>query len=246
LVPVLISSLQALQLDAVTVPATTMLSRVLNAIPFVFAAGLLLLVAYFVARLVADLITNLLRGAGFDSVLAHIGFTGTPGEGSSTPSGVVGTVIVATVMLFATIEAASLMGFATLAVLLSSFIVFAADVILGLIVFGIGLYLARLVADTIAASGARQANVQSVAARISITALAGAMALRQMGLAEDIVNLAFGLVLGAIALAAAVAFGLGARDSAGRQVERWVAALEAKGSSASAPQAPIVEPPQEG
>lgn len=245
LVPVLISSLQALQLDAVTVPATAMLSRVLNAVPFVFAAGVLLLVAYFVARLVADLITNLLRGAGFDNVLAHIGFTGTPGEGSSTPSGVVGTIIVVTVMLFATVEAAGLMGFEALAALLSGLIVFAADVILGLIVFGVGLYLARLVSETIAASGARQANVQSIAARVSITVLAAAMALRQMGLAEDIVNLAFGLVLGAIALAAAVAFGLGARDAAGRQVEQWVTALEANASHSSAPKAPTAEPPQD-
>ena len=245
LVPVLISSLQALQLDAVTVPATAMLSRVLNAVPFVFAAGVLLLVAYFVARLVADLITNLLRGAGFDNVLAHIGFTGTPGEGSSTPSGVVGTIIVVTVMLFATVEAAGLMGFEALAALLSGLIVFAADVILGLIVFGVGLYLARLVSETIAASGARQANVQSIAARVSITVLAAAMALRQMGLAEDIVNLAFGLVLGAIALAAAVAFGLGARDAAGRQVEQWVTALEANASRSSAPKAPTAEPPQD-
>jgi len=244
LVPVLISALQALALDAVTVPATAMLARVLDAIPFVFAAGLLLIVAYFVARLVADLITNLLRGAGFDNVLAHIGFTGTPGEGSSTPAGVVGTIIVVTVMLFATIEAAGLMGFEALAALLSGFIVFAADVILGLIVFGVGLYLARLVANTIAASGARQANVQSIAARVSITVLAGAMALRQMGLAEDIVNLAFGLVLGAIAVAAALAFGLGARDAASRQVEQWVGALEANASTGSAPPAPEPEPAQ--
>jgi hypothetical protein len=236
LVPVLISSLRALQLDAVTVPATDMLASVLEAIPVLFAAGLLLLVAYFVARLVAELVSNLLRGAGFDNVLAHIGFTGTPEVGNSTPSGVVGTVIVVTVMLFASIEAASLMGFETLAELLSGFTMFAADVILGLILFGIGLWLARLVSETVAASGARQANVQAVAARVSITILAGAMALRQMGLAEDIVNMAFGLVLGAVALAAAVAFGLGARDVAGRQVEQWVASLQS--GSASPEQSP--------
>lgn len=226
LVPVLISSLRALQLDAVTVPATNMLSSVLEAIPVMFAAGLLVFVAYFAARLVSELVTNLLRGAGFDNVLAHIGFSGTPSEGRSTPSGIVGTVIVVTVMLFASIEAAGLMGFDNLAALLSGFLVFAADVILGLIVFGIGLWLARLVADTVAASGAVQATLLASAARVSITVLAGAMALRQMGLAEDIVNMAFGLILGAVALAAAIAFGIGARDVAGRQVEQWVASLE--------------------
>ena len=49
--------------------------------------------------------------------------------------------------------------------------------------------------------------------------------LRQMGLAEDIINLAFGLLLGSIAVATALAFGLGSREIAARHVERWVAAL---------------------
>jgi hypothetical protein len=49
--------------------------------------------------------------------------------------------------------------------------------------------------------------------------------LRQMGLAEDIINLAFGLLLGSIAVATALAFGLGSREIAARHVERWIAAL---------------------
>ena len=47
------------------------------------------------------------------------------------------------------------------------------------------------------------------------------MALRQMGVANEIITLAFGLLLGAIAVAAALAFGLGARDVAGSAVEDW-------------------------
>ncbi|MBN1235254.1 MAG: hypothetical protein JW999_04290 [Methanotrichaceae archaeon] len=52
------------------------------------------------------------------------------------------------------------------------------------------------------------------AARISILAFAGAMALRQMGPANEIINLAFGLLLGAIAVAIALAFGLGGKEIA--------------------------------
>jgi hypothetical protein len=48
------------------------------------------------------------------------------------------------------------------------------------------------------------------------------MALRQMGLADDIVNLAFGLLLGAIAVAAALAFGLGGREIAGQELGLWL------------------------
>jgi hypothetical protein len=52
------------------------------------------------------------------------------------------------------------------------------------------------------------------------------MALQQMGIASDIVNLAFGLLLGAIAVAIALAFGLGSRDVAAGQVREWLASFK--------------------
>ncbi len=48
------------------------------------------------------------------------------------------------------------------------------------------------------------------------------MALRQMGLADEIVNLAFGLTLGALAVAFALAFGLGGREAAGEELKAWI------------------------
>ena len=226
LIPVLISSLQALRLDAITVPASSMLSRILDAIPFVLGAMLLLALAYFVARLVAELVVSLLRGAGFDNVLDHLGISHAPPQGGASPSALAGTIILVTIMLFAAIEAASMLGFVNLAALISGFVVFAGQVIVGLIVFAIGLYLARLAARSIRASGAPQSGILGSAAYAAILVLAGAMALRQMGLAEDIINLAFGLLLGSVAVAAALAFGLGARDIAGQHVEKWIGSLE--------------------
>ena len=52
------------------------------------------------------------------------------------------------------------------------------------------------------------------------------MALRQMGVANEIITLAFGLLLGAIAVAAALAFGIGGRESAGRELAQWVQAAQ--------------------
>ncbi len=49
-----------------------------------------------------------------------------------------------------------------------------------------------------------------------------AMGLRAMGIADDIVNLAFGLTLGAVAIAVALSFGLGGREAAGKQMEHWL------------------------
>ena len=74
---------------------------------------------------------------------------------------------------------------------------------------------------TIAATSATGTPDAATAARASIMVLAGTMALSQMNLASDIINLAFGIVLGAIALALALAFGIGGREVAGRQLEEW-------------------------
>ena len=100
--------------------------------------------------------------------------------------------------------------------------------ILGLIIFGFGLWLANVAAATVQASGAAQAGMLAMVARVSILALASAMALTQMGLADQIVTLAFGLTLAAFALAAALAFGLGGREVAGQQLEEWMKSLRSK------------------
>jgi hypothetical protein len=225
LIPVLIAALNALALEAVTQPASNMLNAILGAFPDIFAAALVLIIAYVVGRVVAGLITNLLTGVGFNSILARLGLGGEPATGERTPSEIVGYLVLVAIMFFAAIEASRLLGFVLLADLVAQFIEFAAQVILGLIIFAVGLYLSDLAAKTVEASKAAQAGMLAIATRISILVLAGAMALRQMGLANEIINLAFGLLLGAVAVAAALAFGLGGRDIAARQLEKWQGAM---------------------
>jgi hypothetical protein len=230
LVPVLIAALNALALEAITQPASNMLDAILGALPAIFAASLVLIIAYVVGRIVAGLITSLLAGVGFNAILARLGLGKEPAEGERTPSDIVGYLVLVTIMFFATIEAARLLGFVLLADLISQFIAFAAQVILGLIIFAVGLYLANLAAKTVEASGTTQAGLLALATRLSILVLAGAMALRQMGLANEIINLAFGLLLGAIAVAAALAFGLGGRETAARHLESWLESVKSEES----------------
>jgi len=222
LIPVLIAALNALALEAITRPATNMLDTILGALPVIFAAGLVVAIAYVVGRVVAGLIINLLTGVGFNTILVRLGLGKRPAEGERTPSEIVGYLVMVAIMLFASIEALRLLGFESVAELVIQFTVFAGQVMLGLIIFGLGLYLANLAARAVRASGAAQAGLLALATRISILVLAGAMALREMGLANEIINLAFGLLLGAIAVAVALAFGLGAREIAARELEGWL------------------------
>ena len=220
LIPVLVAALNALKLDAITRPASNMLDAILAAIPLVFAAGLLLVIAYVVARVVGGLIASLLAGVGFDRVRTLFGVA-EDSPSKSTPSDIAGYLVRVTIVLFASVEASRLLGFAVLADLVAQFLIFAGQVLLGLVIFAVGLYLANLAGRVIDASGSDQAKVLAMAARVSIMVLAGTMALSQMNLASDIINLAFGIVLGAMALALALAFGIGGREVAARQLEEW-------------------------
>jgi hypothetical protein len=230
LIPVLIAALNALALEAITQPASNMLNVILDAIPAIFASILVVVIAYVVGRVVAGLIANLLTGVGFNAILARLGLGKEPAEGERTPSEIVGYLVLVAIMLFAAIEASRLLGFVLLADLVTEFTAFAGQVVLGLIIFAIGLYLANLAARTVRASGAAQAGLLAMATRVSILVLAGAMALRQMGLANEIINLAFGLLLGAIAVAVALAFGLGGREAAAREIEGWRQSIKSERS----------------
>jgi hypothetical protein len=220
LVPALVAALNALEIAAVTAPATEMLNAVMLAIPNVFAAAVILVTAYLVSRLVAKLVTEVLGGTGFDRLPARLGLAEAFEE--SSPSQVVGRVLVFFVMLFATVEAANRLGFHRMADLVTAFIQFGGAVVLGSAMIAVGFWLSTLAHDAILrVYGARSLAVANVA-RFAILGLVIAMGLREMGLAEDIVNLAFGLTLGAIAVAVALSFGLGGREAAGRQMEHWL------------------------
>jgi len=222
LIPVLIASLNKLALEAVTGPASQMLSTILAALPAIFAAFLVIAIAYVVGRIVASLATNFLENVGFDRVWSHLGVKNQTTTKWKTPSQIVGYLVLVAVVLLAVMQALAILGFASVAGLMETFLMFAGNVVVGLVIFGLGLYIAKLVANTIHATDVAQANILAPVARVSIWVLAGAMALRQMGLADEIVVLAFGLAFGAIAVAAAIAFGIGGRDAAKSLLDEFV------------------------
>ncbi len=261
LIPVLVAALNALQLDAITAPASAMLNNILLAIPNIFAAFLLLAIAYVVAQVIAGLVSNVLAAVDFNNLMGALGLgraqaavdratidmppaypttnrieNAARSVAQKTPSELAGYVVTIAVMLFAAVEALRLLGFVALAELTLSFLVLLGQVLLGLIIFAVGLWLANVAASVIEESGSRWSNILAPAARIAILVLAGAMALRQMGMAPEIVNLAFGLVLGGIAVAIALAFGLGGREMAAQLLREWRARFEREAERPALPE----------
>jgi len=228
LIPVLVAALNALGLDAITQPASSMLNLILEALPAIFAASMVVVIAYIVGKIVAGFITELLTGIGFNNILARLGIGKEVAEGKRTPSDIAGFLLITAIMLFAVFEASNLLGFEALSNLMAELTVLGGHILLGLVIFSIGLYLANLASKAIQSSASAQASFVSIVARVAILVLAGSIAIRYMGLANEIVNLAFGLILGAIAIAVAIAFGIGGRDVAARKLEEWTAAKKDK------------------
>ncbi|MEZ5401560.1 MAG: mechanosensitive ion channel [Bryobacteraceae bacterium] len=229
LIPATVAALNALGLEAVTQPASNLLNSLLSAVPLLFGAALILIFAWVTARLVGGIVTNLLRGIGFDRVPAKLGIT----TAASASRGI-GSLATVAVVLFGAAEAARFMGFRVVEEMSAGAIVFGSHILVGVAIFGIGLYLANLAAGAVSQSAGNEAALLATAVRIAVIVFAGAMALRQMGLANEIVSLAFGLILGAVAVAVAIAFGIGGREVAGRRLEHWVRTIEGeKGAAAS-------------
>ncbi len=215
----IIAALEKLNITAISEPTTQMLTTIVDAIPGILGAALVLIVAYAVAKLVSKLVEELLTGIGFDSVPEKLGLTWSV---SNTPSKFVGYLVLLAIMLLSATSAAELLGSDFLVEALGTFIAFFWQVVLAVLIFTIGLYFANLAKNMIMKTGANQAGFIAGLAQVSIIIFAASMSLRQLGLANDIINLAFGITLGAIGLAAALAFGLGSREVAGREVDRFI------------------------
>ncbi|MBD2073142.1 mechanosensitive ion channel [Phormidium sp. FACHB-592] len=254
LIPTATAALDALQIPSISGPATAMLNQILNALPQIFTAVLILVAAYVIGKFVAELVTNILTGIGFNNVFNWLGLQSTPstpGFRSSapspslgdpttlqdptsprlptttrTPSEIVGVVVLVGIVLFAAVAAIDVLNFPGLKTIVVGLLAVFGQILAGLIVFAIGLYLANLAFSIISSSNTPQSKILGQTARVAIIALVSAMALQQMGIAPNIVNLAFGLLLGAVAVAIAIAFGLGGRDAAGEQVREWLASFK--------------------
>lgn len=228
LIPGVIAALDALKLNAITLPAISMLARFLNALPAIFAAAVVVIIAYIVGRLVANLVAALLANIGFDGVLVRLRLSTSQPDGRWTPSKIVGNVVLVAILLVGVVQAFTLLGFPALVTLTAGFLVFAGHVLLGLVIFALGLLLSEAVARAVKGSSMANAGLVATGTRAVILLLAGAMALTQMGVANQIIVVGFALLLGSVAVAVAVAFGVGGRGVAGEELRSWVQALKEK------------------
>ena len=215
----ILAILQVLGVEGLFDSIVVAFQRIFAAIPHIIGAVIVLAIFYLVGRLLAKLVTKFLASIHFDELPVKLGLAKEPAEGAGSPSNVVGYIIMVFIMLFAIMMAADLLGFTVVNELIAVLTQFLGLVLLGVVIIGVGIFVANFVANILRA-GARSESLVSFV-RISIIVLSVFLGIRAMGFADDLILLGFGLALGAAAIAAAIAFGLGGREVAGELLARW-------------------------
>ncbi len=216
---VITAALGALNIPSISEPITSMIDQIIGTIPGILGAIIVLALAYLIGRIVANLVRDLLANVGFDALPEKLGLSW---SATNKPSAWAGRLLLIVIMIFAATSAAEMLGSQFLVEALDTFVNLLWQAFLAAIIFAIGLYFARLAYRIIHSTGVNNANFLARAAQVAIIIFSGAIALGELGIAASIINLAFGITLATIGLAAVLAFGLGSREIAGREVERFV------------------------
>jgi hypothetical protein len=220
IIPVAIAALQVLGIEAIAGPATLMLNEILAAIPNVLFAALWIGIAFIAARFLKTFIEAILPPTGVDDAIRSTGVLPT----NASASRIFANIVMVAIVIGASIEALRRVGGDDIAIFLAQVTALGSKVIFGTLIIVAGIFLSNVIARLVG-SGTGEGGFAQTIVRYAIIALFTAIGLTFMGLADQIVMMAFGLILGSAAIATALAFGLGGRDAAGRIADHWAARI---------------------
>lgn len=215
-IPLLISALNILNIDSVSEPATNMLQSFFDAIPKVLVASLIMIVFVIGGRFLSELLKDLLDSLNLNEVLTKAGLTSIVGK--TNIERLIANIVYAFIILFGLMTAVDKLEFTQLSEMMHTVVELGGNILFGLVILAVGNWIANLASSNFMKSG-DNAFVGSII-KVAILAIFLAIGLRRMGIADDIINLAFGITLGAVALTVVLSFGLGGREAAGKQMAK--------------------------
>lgn len=194
-------------------------------LPAIIGAAVLLLAGYFVARQIQKWVNRTLAKLEFNRVAKEGGLADVMerAEPSLDPVHQVGNLAFWLVMLVVILLASTALGLESINEMFGMMLGFLPTLISAIVIVILGIVIGEFVRGLIVASAGKVEGVPTLA-RVSkgvVVMIAVFMAVQQVGVAEDIVTTAFTLILGAVALATGLAFGIGNTKLAGEVTRRW-------------------------
>src|SRR5918997_1495931 len=196
------------------------LDRFLEYIPQLIGAIVILIVGYIVAKILKAVVSRILQGIGFDGCMEKGGIKQflDRAQTRETPATVLGRLVFWLVFIIAITMAADALGIRQVSEVLGQLIAYIPSIIAAILILVLAALLANFLAGIV--RGATGSDLLSNIARYAIIIYAGFAALTQLGIAVQLTAPTFLIVLGAVALAAAIAFGFGAQGVAKDIVEK--------------------------
>lgn len=215
-IPFIIQGLNALHLEAITNPANNVLHQMLDSVPNIIGAILIISIFVVGGRFITSFVKDLLANIGIDNYVEKLKLANI--LGSQKLSAIVANIIFYFMVFFGVISGVEMLGLDRLAEVLHTILNLSGNVLFGLIILVMGNFLGSVIHKSMSSS--QENTFVAGVARVAIIGLFLAIALRTMGIANSIVELAFGLTLGSVAVVVALAYGLGGREAAGKHMEK--------------------------
>lgn len=226
LIPIVIAALDALQIEAISGPATDMLNNILLFMPRIAIAIVILFVGKFIADLVENLAERILVSIGTDKLTENI-IKREDQEKKFSLSKVIAQVIKYIIVIFFLVEGLNILELAVLTNIGARVIEYMPYAVSAIIVLGIAL-LASSFTENYIISKFPENKMTALITKVIIITIGGFIALYQLGIAKGLINSAFIIILSAFAIAFAVAFGIGGRDFASHMLGRLEKKIDKK------------------
>lgn len=214
-IPIAVVALETLGISSIATPIIGVLNSVAAAIPNILVAVILLGVGFAIAKVIGDLVQNLLEGTGLNNLFNREASASTK---NINVSEIIGQVVAVVIGLFFTVEALNVLNLAILNTIGAAIIAYLPNVLIALIILGLGIFGGRFVGDLV--NKATQSKWVGEIIKGVFVVFSVFMALDQLNFANNIVNMAFLFIIGGLSVAFALSFGLGGRDFANKQLEK--------------------------
>src|SRR5918999_2537618 len=196
------------------------LSTFLEYIPQLIGAILILIVGYIVARILQAVVARVLQAIGFDRWMERGGIKQflDRAQTRETPATVLGMLVFWFVFIIAITMAADALGIQQVSEVLAQLIAYIPSIIAAILILILAALLANFLSGIV--RGATDSDLLASIARYAIIVYAAFAALTQLGIAVQLTSNTFLILLGGVALAAALAFGIGGREVAGEILQK--------------------------
>lgn len=203
------------------------LYSIFAAIPRLIAFGLILLVGWIVAGLLGKAVAGLLKAIKFNELAQRAGITQfVQNMGvKADPATLLGQIVMWFIRLLALVIAFDALGLPAVSKIIQQFLTWLPNLVVAMVILVIAGLLANAVGDLVrgatTSAGFSNPNLLATIARAAVWGFGIIVAVNQIGVASTLVNTLFMGLVGALALALGLAFGLGGRETAGEIVQGW-------------------------